>query len=168
MTSIDLRSLHLRTGDVWRETLELELEPFVFGGERYEPPKAVPAEVEVSEISGGTVLRLSFGVTLSGRCMRCLGDAALEVGVAAREVHDPSAGPGEEPRSEYVRDTRLDVSAWARDAIALELPAQILCRPDCAGLCPVCGQDLNVEPHGHVEQDLDPRWAALESLRDEL
>jgi uncharacterized protein len=55
-----------------------------------------------------------------------------------------------------------------RDAIALALPEQILCRPDCAGLCPVCGKDLNVEPHEHVEQELDPRWAALQQLRDEL
>ena len=37
-----------------------------------------------------------------------------------------------------------------------------------AGLCPVCGKDLNAEPHEHVGQELDPRWAALQQLRDEL
>ena len=46
-------------------------------------------------------------------------------------------------------------------------PTQILCRPDCAGLCPVCGKDLNDEPHEHEETVADPRWAALEALRDE-
>jgi uncharacterized protein len=57
---------------------------------------------------------------------------------------------------------------WARDVIALELPDQILCRPDCAGLCPVCGKDLNEEPHEHADVELDPRWSALEELRDRL
>jgi uncharacterized protein len=52
------------------------------------------------------------------------------------------------------------------DAIALALPDKILCRPDCAGLCPVCGEDLNAEPHEHVDERTDPRWAALESLRE--
>ena len=48
---------------------------------------------------------------------------------------------------------------------ALGLPDQILCRADCAGLCPVCGKDLNVEPHEHDEAAVDSRWAALEALR---
>ena len=58
---------------------------------------------------------------------------------------------------------------WMRaDQIALGLPEQILCRPDCAGLCPVCGKDLNVDPHEHADLELDPRWAVLEELRDRL
>ena len=71
----------------------------------------------------------------------------------------------DEERTEYLEDDRVDLSAWARDAIALALPDQILCRPDCAGLCPVCGKDLNDEPHEHVEERIDPRWAKLSELR---
>ena len=52
--------------------------------------------------------------------------------------------------------------------IALALPEKILCRPDCAGLCPVCGKDLNREPHEHEDEAGDPRWAALSELRDRL
>ena len=73
----------------------------------------------------------------------------------------------DDERTEYLEDDRLDLSAWARDAIALALPDQILCRSDCAGLCPVCGKDLNVEPHEHVEERLDPRWEKLSQLRQE-
>ena len=50
----------------------------------------------------------------------------------------------------------------------LALPDKILCRPDCAGLCPVCGLDLNVEPHVHDEAEPDSRWAALAELKDQL
>ena len=78
------------------------------------------------------------------------------------------AGEAEELRSEYVVDDQLELSAWARDAIALALPDQILHAPDCAGLCPVCGKDLNVEPHTHADETPDPRWSALEELRDRL
>ena len=50
----------------------------------------------------------------------------------------------------------------------LALPDKILCRADCAGLCPVCGVDLNAEPHEHEGEESDPRWAALAELNDEL
>jgi uncharacterized protein len=90
------------------------------------------------------------------------------VDAKAREFHDPAAPPADPLRSDYVVEDKLEVGAWVRDAIALALPEQILCRPECAGLCPVCGKDLNAEPHEHVEERIDPRWAALESLRDQL
>ena len=73
----------------------------------------------------------------------------------------------DELRSPYVADDKLDLSAWARDALALALPEKILCRPECAGLCPVCGKNLNEEPHEHAETVSDPRWAALEALRNQ-
>jgi uncharacterized protein len=50
----------------------------------------------------------------------------------------------------------------------LALPDKILCREDCAGLCPVCGKNLNLEPHGHEGEETDPRWAGLAELRDSL
>ena len=60
------------------------------------------------------------------------------------------------------------MSYRAGAVVVLALPDQILCREDCAGLCPVCGADLNVEPHEHEEEQSDPRWAALEQLRERL
>jgi uncharacterized protein len=88
--------------------------------------------------------------------------------VNAREYQATSPGDSDELRTPYVADDKLDLETWARDAIALALPEQILCRPDCAGLCPTCGKDLNVEPHTHDEERLDPRWEALAELRDRL
>ena len=86
--------------------------------------------------------------------------------IHAREYQATDPGGDEELRSPYVEDDKVDLSAWARDAIALELPDKILCKPDCAGLCAVCGRDLNVEPHTHEETVSDARWAALQSLRE--
>jgi uncharacterized protein len=169
VATIDLRRLRLRPGEVRRERVDVVLEPFVLGGLRYEAtPPEVPADLEITQASGATVFDLRIHARLSGPCMRCLGHSEVEIDAAARELHDPHAPAADELRSDYVVDDRLEVGVWARDAIALELPDQILCRPDCAGLCPVCGKDLNAEPHEHAEVELDPRWSALEELRDRL
>ena len=169
MGTIDLRRLRLRAGEVRHERVEVELEPFLLGGQRYEShPPELPVDVQITQASGATVFDLGLHAKLSGPCMRCLGYAEVEFDGKAREVHDESAATGDPLRSDYVVEDRLEVGAWARDVIALALPDQILCRPDCAGLCPVCGKDLNVEPHEHADDRIDPRWAALESLRDQL
>ncbi len=52
-----------------------------------------------------------------------------------------------------------------RDALALALPAQIVCRPDCLGLCSVCGANLNDDPEHAHERAPDPRWAKLSELK---
>jgi uncharacterized protein len=169
MTRFPLRRLRLRPGDEHRETIAVELEPFELGGERYLPvPHEVPSELTISQATSGLVLGLRFGVRLHGPCMRCLADAVVNVDVNAREYHDTDPEADRELRSEYVAGDHVELSTWARDAIALELPDQILHAPDCKGLCPVCGKDLNVEPHEHEETEADPRWAALEELRDRL
>ncbi len=169
VTTVDLRALRLRPGEARQQTLDVELEPFVLGGQRYEAtPASIPVELEVSQPSGATVFDLRLRAHLSGACMRCLGFAEVDRTVSAREFHDPDAPAADELRSDYVVDAELQLSAWARDALALEIPEQILCREDCAGLCPACGKDLNVEPHEHLERDPDPRWAALEELKETL
>jgi uncharacterized protein len=168
MTRFDLARVKLRPGEQHRDELEVELEPLLLGGQEYLPvPASVPAELTITKATSGSVLDLAFRVRLHGPCFRCLADAVLELSIQAREYQAASADADEELRSPYVADGALDLSAWARDALALQLPDKILCRPDCAGLCPVCGKDLNVEPHVHDEQRSDPRWEALEALREQ-
>ena len=170
MTRFPLRRLRLRPGEEQRDAVPIELEPFEIGGQRYLPvPHEIDAQLTVAQATTGLDLQLSFEARLHGPCMRCLADAVLDVDVHAREYHAADAGAADELRSEYVVDDgQLDLTAWARDAIALALPDQILHAPDCAGLCPVCGKDLNVEPHTHDDETPDPRWSALEELRDRL
>jgi len=166
--AFDFRRLRLRPGEIRRERLDVDLEPFLLGGQGYHAsPATVPVELEIAQPSGALLFDLHLHVHLVGPCMRCLTDAQVEVDAVAREFHDPDAPTGDELRSDYVMDGKLQVGTWARDVVALELPDQILCRPDCAGLCPVCGKDLNVEPHEHDETEPDPRWAALAQLRDD-
>jgi uncharacterized protein len=131
-------------------------------------PDRVPAELAITKASTGLVFELGFRARLHGPCFRCLEDAVLELPVSGREYQAANPEGSDELRTQYVIDDKLDLVAWSRDAIALALPDKILCRADCAGLCPVCGKNLNDEPHTHEEESTDSRWAALEALREQL
>jgi uncharacterized protein len=169
VTTLSLRQIRLRSGEEYRDTNDVELGSLELGGQRYLPvPGTVPADLIITRASTGSVFALSFRARIHGPCYRCLADAVIDIPISAREYQATNPGESDELRTPYVVDDRLDLSAWARDALALALPDKILCKPDCAGLCPVCGRDLNVEPHVHEEAAGDPRWSALEELRDRL
>jgi uncharacterized protein len=166
-TTIDLARLALSHGEGKRVELPVELEPLELGGQAYvADPPAPTVRLEVSRPSGGYAFRLQFPVHLEGPCMRCLEPGSLDLEVETREV-DQAATEDEELRSPYVVEDELDIGRWAHDAAMLALPSRFLCRPDCAGLCPVCGESLNdADPAAHEhEQAIDPRWAALKDLK---
>jgi uncharacterized protein len=163
-----LGRLGLTSGEGRRLDLHATLEPLELAGERYEPaPAVVPVRLDVSRTTGsGYAMRLRFEAGIEGPCMRCLGPAAPAFAIDAREVDQP--GGGDELRSPYLdEEGDLDLRAWARDAFALALPAQIACTPECRGLCPRCGANLNDEPGHEHEPEPDPRWSKLSEIRFE-
>jgi uncharacterized protein len=185
MEKVDLDSLGLTYGDARSLTGDVELERVELGGQTYAPePPVADVRLDVSRTSTGFALRLRFRVELSGPCYRCLEPAVTTVEVDVREVDQPpdpvptrgGFGPADEEeedvasaaelKSPYVDDAVLDLAAWAHDALILSLPNQIVCRDDCAGLCPYCGESLNgADPAAHDHgQDIDPRWAKLREL----
>ena len=129
---------------------------------------AVTARVDISRTSSGYSLRLRFDAAVDGPCVRCLGNAEMHVAVDAREVDQPGGSEEEGLRSPYVDGDALDVGAWSHDALALAMPGQFLCRPDCKGLCAVCGASLNdADPaeHRHEEQAAAGPMAKLREIR---
>jgi uncharacterized protein len=162
----DLARLGLTSGEARHLDLHVPLDGFSLGGERYAPdPRLVPARLDVSRTTGsGYALRLRFTAGLDGPCMRCLEPAGPSFEIDVREVSQP--GGGEELSSPYVDDDgELAVADWARDALVLALPATIACTPECRGLCPQCGTNLNEEPEHEHERAPDARWAKLSELR---
>jgi len=165
----DLGRLSLHSGEGRRIDTHVTVDPLSFGGQTYEAGShEVPVRLDVSRTMGGYALRLRFSVKLDGPCMRCLDPADRTIEVDAREVDQPGAGDDDELTSPYVAREELDLRAWARDALALALPAQIVCTDDCRGLCPVCGENLNLADPNHAhEPEPDPRWAKLRELKFE-
>jgi uncharacterized protein len=175
--TFDLGALRLTSGEGRHLDLDLVLQPFELGGHHYTvggageslnldaPRGTVVARLDISRMTGqGYALRLSFDAALHGPCMRCLEPANPEFHVDSREVSQPGED-ADEFESPYVTESILDVGAWAHDALALALPATLLHAPDCLGLCPVCGVDLNTAgPEHHHAPEPDPRWAVLSEL----
>src|SRR5918995_4433251 len=140
--TFDLGQLKLSSGEGRRLELDVPLEAFDFGGQSYTSQGSeVPLTLDVARTVHGWSLRLRSEVGLEGPCMRCLEPASETVEVDAREIDQP--GGGDDLRSPYIEEDELDLRAWLRDATALALPAQIVCREECLGLCGVCGENLN-------------------------
>jgi len=106
-----------------------------------------------------------------GECVRCLDEVTETLDVALSElfVYPERAAVAEQDGDEDDEDLRkldgdfLDLEPALRDAVVPMLPFQPVCRPDCPGLCSICGARLADEP-GHSHETLDPRWAALGGL----
>ena len=124
----------------------------------------VVAELRLESLPGSTLL--ATGVVWAewtGECRRCLGEAAGTLTAEVRELFEPAS---DEEETYLLRGDQIDVEPLVRDAVLLELPLAPLCREDCAGLCPVCGANRNEGDCGHQADDRDPRWAALDQLKD--
>ncbi len=162
----DLAGLRLSAGEGRRLELDVRIEPLMLGSERYEVrPERVPVELErlAHDRRRLRAAGCASKPRCRGPCMRCLEPACPAVAVEAREVDRP--GGGDELDSPYVSGETLDLAGWARDAFALAMPAKVLCRDDCAGLCPVCAANLNeAGPEHRHEPAPDPRWAKLREL----
>lgn len=129
----------------------------------------VTAPIEVDLRLDGIVEGVAVCGTLetaaTGVCARCV--SPLEVAVRA-EVDELYTHDTEDDGETYeLDDEMVDLEPMLRDAILLALPLNPLCRPDCAGLCPVCGEDRNRVRCDCDTTTIDPRWSALETLRDE-
>jgi uncharacterized protein len=164
--TFDLDTLQLRPGDGRRVDARVPVAPFQLAGQGYAVSSGhVDASLDVSRTVAGYALRLRFAAPVEGVCMRCMDEAHPTIDVDAREVDQP--GEAEELHSPYVDEGTVELADWARDALALALPAKVLCRDDCRGLCGVCGANINdadESAHRH-EEARDPRWAALDQLK---
>ncbi|MHB8470346.1 MAG: hypothetical protein ACYDCH_11435, partial [Gaiellaceae bacterium] len=82
MTTFDLRRLKLRSGDQFRDDVEVVLEPLLLGGQEYRPePDSPTATLTITKAITGTVFNLGYRAALHGPCFRCLEDAVLELPV---------------------------------------------------------------------------------------
>lgn len=166
MVYLDLTDLGLRTGDRHERTYALDMAPILLGGSEYEVLLPDGVSVRVDRVAGGFLVTLSTDALVYGPCARCLEEVKMAVHAEQQEFA-PTARDGweESELSAFIENMVVDVSGLAREAVILALPAQIVCSPDCRGLCPQCGQNLNLGECGCGPQEADERWGKLKDLR---
>lgn len=130
--------------------------------------ETVDADAVLDSVDGGIQVTAAVTAPWTGECRRCLRPVAGVLRTRVRELYRPRP-PGEPPDEDEetypLSGELLDLKPLVRDAILLDLPIAPLCRDDCAGLCPTCGADLNDGPCACPPASGDPRWAALDALR---
>ncbi len=145
------------------------------------PGDDIPTELvgSVTLMTTGNSILVSTDLhcTIAGRCSRCLVEITYPVVLAFQEEYwptaDPSTGevlpPPEDPDAFLIDPHQnLDLTEALRQYRVMAEPMQPLCQPDCLGLCPRCGYNLNQGPCGCPRQDTDARWAPLTELAEKL
>ncbi len=130
-------------------------------------PPGVPtcADVELASYPGGITVAGTVRAPWQGECRRCGGPVAGEVTARVRERYAPAGGTDADEDAYPLAGDELDLEPLARDAVLLDLPLAPLCSDGCLGLCPQCGANWNEGPCA-CPPSTDPRWSALDALRD--
>jgi uncharacterized protein len=162
---VPITSLRRSIGSQREEHRSGRLAELTVAGTSVPPEAEVAVDVVLTSVSGGVEVAGTVLGPWQGECRRCLEPVRGEITSEVRELYRPpdTASPDEDTYD--LGNDYLDLQPLARDALLLDLPLAPLCRPDCEGLCPVCGADRNAEPCGCAHEVVDPRWAALGVLR---
>lgn len=163
---IDVRPLGRRPGNHKPMQLQVPVGTPI-GNDVIRVPTGAELDLDLrleSVTEGVLVSGEAFG-TAVGECSRCLVALEQDVAITLRELFvypgsttDETTEEDELPR---VQDDLLELEPLVRDEIVLALPQVPLCRPECPGLCPGCGERFDDLEQGHIHEILDPRWAAL-------
>ena len=108
-------------------------------------------------------------------CDRCLTNLSIPVESSFDLLYVPPLGTADEHELGendlalgFYQDGVIDVDDIAREQIELALPMARLCSEECRGLCPSCGENLNLGECACIEDQSDMRWAALKELKSKL
>lgn len=148
------------------------LTPELADGQEDLPEATLAGTVRLMHINAGILARGHLAATATVACARCLEPVAVMLGFDLEEVYTPTLDivtgktvtPEEEDQALWIDERHiLDLAEVLRQDTLIAMPQHVLCREDCRGLCPSCGQNLN-QGSCACQADIDPRWDALADL----
>lgn len=149
---IDLSDKLEDPGDSWCLQGHVEADRYMLGDKELHLPNGVDYDMMFTNAGDGILATGIVRADVEGSCDRCLDRASFEIAGEVEEYYlfsapdDPEAY---EDGFELIGETRcIDLSGALSDALVMDTPFVVLCRPDCAGLCPVCGCNLNQKDCG--------------------
>lgn len=123
-------------------------------------------QVRVTRTAQGLLVQTTMKAAKPAECVRCLDELIQPLEIESTELYAFSANSVTESGLLVPENGKLDLTPLIREEMLLAMPISPVCRPDCKGLCPVCGENLNINPCDHGHEEPDPRLSSLKSLLD--
>jgi len=133
----------------------------------------VRVEAFLTVMEGSYLIEAQIGCLINGACDRCLKqvqervDGNMEILLRRGGAEEGMEGEETLPAVSPEEEVCYDIFPRVLQYLLLEIPQKILCSPECSGLCPVCGADLNEGECGCGTEEIDPRWAPLKKLMND-
>ncbi len=162
---INAAELLRRPGSERRIDLEPTIAELGIHDSKFDPGSTVAVSLRLESLTDGIVVDGELRAPWSDSCRRCLARATGEV---VCDVHELYQHVVTDPDAFEIVGDQIDLARMIRENVLLDAPIAPLCRPDCAGLCPTCGIDLNLGTCDCVVAAVDPRWDALSQLKANL
>ena len=121
----------------------------------------------ITRTAQGLLLQTKMHATQLTECARCLTDLEQLLEIDFTELYAFSPRTASESGLILPEDGHINLAPLVREYMFLEIPINPLCKPECKGLCPVCGENLNENPHNHDDEVIDPRLAQLRILLED-
>jgi uncharacterized protein len=140
------------------------------------PKIHLPPDLDLGDFTGtarvtrtpqGLLVQVKMRANLLATCVRCLKDYNQHLEIEFTELYAFSKRSTTDSDLLLPEDGYIDLGALVREYMLLEVPINSLCKPDCKGLCPVCGENLNEVACDHDDETSDPRLSVLKSLLDD-
>ncbi len=140
-------------------------------------PDTAHVLIKISKLGKMVFAEGSVKISATLTCSRCLKDYPYPLDLTFNEEYTP-AGVSEEEKEyelteeelnlDYYSDEQLDINELVTEQILLAVPMKPLCSPECTGLCPVCGKDMNEGKCNCKTEQVDPRLKPLERLKEKM
>jgi uncharacterized protein len=166
---LDTRTLRRRAGEM-RSIRRRVPAPAGLGLDMIGVPEGAPLDLDLrlESVTEGVLVSGAVTASLTGECGRCLEPVDSQITVSIQELFaypgSATVDTADDDEVHRMVGELIALQPVVRDEVVLALPLTPLCRPDCAGLCPECGQRLDDLPEGHTHTTIAPRWAGLADL----
>lgn len=168
--SINRDLLRLDVGFIKYQTAGYSREfPFEFPSIHLEPDLDLTnlvGSAKATRTAQGLLMQVKFQANVSAECVRCLTGFSLPLEIDFTDLYAFSQNSVTESVLLLPDNGKVDLGPVVREEMLLAIPISPICDPNCKGLCPICGENLNESNCNHEDEDIDPRLSVLKSLID--
>lgn len=165
---IDIAKITSKPDMSFNDYVDINISKIDFNGNEYEFDKQYKALAHIKNLGNKKIMcKLKADITLITSCDRCLSKVLVPIEIDFEDeitVTPEGGGIGTDDEAGYIGEFMLDTDKLVKSEIYPRIPVKILCSPDCKGICPECGKNLNDGECSCLVESLDPRMARIRDI----